>query len=84
MCRRDGVNCLSLLKIQSEPDLSRVARIAIESMRLGKTGCDLNSRRSTLIEIEKPSDTSILTRRRCVAIDEQEPGTNQAASRSYR
>jgi hypothetical protein len=61
-----GRRGLSLLKIQSEQDLSRAARIAIESMRLGETGCDLNSRRSTLIEIEKPSDTSILTRRTIV------------------
>jgi hypothetical protein len=37
--------------------LSRLARIAIESMCLGETVCDLNLERPTLIEIEKPSDT---------------------------
>jgi hypothetical protein len=48
---------LTLLKIPSEPELERLWEIAIELMRLNGTGCNLNHKRLTLIEIEQPSDT---------------------------
>jgi hypothetical protein len=37
--------------------MSRIARIAIESMCLAEMHCDLNRERPTLIEIKIPSDT---------------------------
>ena len=61
------------------------ARIAIELMGLSETGCDLNHKRLTLIEIERPPNTGIFRRRstgRGAAIGEPESGTNQAARRS--